>query len=266
MHAGQVLFACSTPLQHIITCDKGAQFISQFWETLCARMGIRQAFSQAYWPRANGRAEVAGRVLMDILRKIHAQTNINWVEALPRALRIQHDAVNPITGLSPYEIMFGRPRNLAGLPWAPSKPSQDAQDFLDRRVEIDREVAEALNKAHAEVARQFNAHKKPKPPYNIGDWVWLMKPKQVGGVKIDTWWQGPYKIQARNGENSYVLTIPREPPFEVHVARLKPCIFEMELEPRFNLQVPPTEGQLSDQEPLEEPEGSDSDLEGSEFL
>jgi len=39
---------------------------------ICARLGIRQAFSQAYRPQANGRAEVAGRTVINVLRKVQA--------------------------------------------------------------------------------------------------------------------------------------------------------------------------------------------------
>ncbi len=47
--------------------DQGSQFISQFWTTLCARLGVRCAMSQAHRPQANGRAEVCGRKIMNSL-------------------------------------------------------------------------------------------------------------------------------------------------------------------------------------------------------
>ncbi len=42
-----------------ITSDQGPQFVGQWFQTICGRLGIREAFSQAYQPQANGRAEVA---------------------------------------------------------------------------------------------------------------------------------------------------------------------------------------------------------------
>ena len=47
----------------LITSDQGAQFVSQWWRTVCSRLGIRQAYSQARRPQANGRAETAGKTL-----------------------------------------------------------------------------------------------------------------------------------------------------------------------------------------------------------
>ena len=48
----------------IITSDQGSQFVGQWWRTMCARLGIRQAYSQAYRHQANGRTEVAGKSLI----------------------------------------------------------------------------------------------------------------------------------------------------------------------------------------------------------
>lgn len=101
-----------------ITSDQGAQFVSQWFRTICARLGVRMAFSQAYRPQANGRAEVAGKTLITTLRKLHFEENVNWVEALPHALRLIHDRVGE-GGMSPHQIVFGRDRNLAGLPYTP---------------------------------------------------------------------------------------------------------------------------------------------------
>ena len=127
----------------IVTADQGAQFISQYWTTMCARLGIRQAYSQAHRPQANGRAEVACRIIKDTLRKLlNDKPHLNWVEALPRALRIYHDLPDHATNMSPYQMMFGRERSNAGLPWEPEKVHEDAQDFLNRMAETDQYLAE----------------------------------------------------------------------------------------------------------------------------
>jgi len=53
----------------VITSDQGAQFIGAWFKTMCSQLGIRQAFSQAYRAQANGRAERAGRQIIDWLEK-----------------------------------------------------------------------------------------------------------------------------------------------------------------------------------------------------
>ena len=229
----------------VLTSDQGPQFVSQWWVTMCSRLGIRTAYAQSHRPQANGRAEVAGRVLQDVLRKLLINKDINWVQALPHALRIHHDTADPITGLSPYEIVFGRERSLAGLPWRPPRECLEAQDFFDHMREIDISVAQAINDAHQALAEKLNAKRKNRPPYEIDEWVWYARPKSVGGVKLQSWWQGPFKVKARVGEHSYRLRTPQGQEFDAHSDQLKPCEWEEPSEPITNLQYPPLETALA---------------------
>ena len=70
----------------IISSDQGSHFTSTWFQNLCSLLGIRQAYSQAYHHQANGRVERAGQQIMEILRKLHADEKVNWVEALPRVV------------------------------------------------------------------------------------------------------------------------------------------------------------------------------------
>jgi hypothetical protein len=91
----------------IITSDKGPQFAGACWTTICAQIGIRRAYSQAYHHQANFRAEVIGREFKKQLRKITLKMNANWVELLPLVRNQMHDIPGQ-TGLSTYEIVYGR--------------------------------------------------------------------------------------------------------------------------------------------------------------
>jgi len=208
----------------VVTTDLGAQFVSSWWHALCSRLGIRVAFAHAHRHQGNGRAEVAGRVIQDILRKLCLDSDMNWVEALPRALRVQHDMVDPVTNLSPYEIIFGRERSLAGLPWEPRLRCPEANAFFDRMDEIDRQVAELLNEEHAKLAGRLNADRAEGTPFQVGDWVWYLRPKSVGGAKLQTYWQGPFKVLTRLGERSYRLRTPEGQEFDCHQDQLKACV------------------------------------------
>ena len=130
-----------------ITSDQGPQFVGQWFVTMCSRLGLRELFSQSHYPQANGRAEVAGQQLISLLRKLHAENEINWVEALPRALRHIHDRIVE-GGLSLYQILLGRERPLTGLPYSPEWESQEAQDYFDHIESVDQLVAAHFNKRH----------------------------------------------------------------------------------------------------------------------
>ena len=150
-------------------------------------LDVRLAYSQAHRPQANGRAEVCGRVIQASLRKIQAEEGVNWVEALPRVLRIHHDTNNEF-GVTPYELVFGRERNLAGIPRQPVHDCREAEEFVERMKALDTKMALALNEAHKKDQAERNRRRKPKPPFSANSWVWLLRPKQVGGKKVERWW------------------------------------------------------------------------------
>jgi hypothetical protein len=166
-------------------------------------MGIHQAQAQAYNHRANGRAEVAGQQLREILRKMHISEGVNWVEALPIALDRTHD-VKGVTGLSPYEILFGRERPLANAPYVPERECEDATQFMERMAEVDRKVAQLLNERHRKEMDRLNKGRKVLQPFTTGDKVWYRRPEKTGG-KLDTRWIGPARVTAR--EESYEIEL-----------------------------------------------------------
>ena len=130
-----------------ISSDQGSHFTGGWWRTMCANLGIRYAYSQPYHHRANGRVERAGQELMERLRKLFVQEKVNWVEALPQVLDRYHDTPGR-GGLSPYEILFGRTRPLAGRSYQPPMICEDACVFFTRMWEIDRKVSLVLKEEH----------------------------------------------------------------------------------------------------------------------
>ena len=204
----------------VITSDQGSQFIGQWWKTMCARLGIRQAYSQAYRPQANGRAEVAGKTVIGIMRKFHTEEKLNWVEALPRVLRAYHD--NPgESGLSPFQIVFGRERNLAGAPYEIERECEGAQAYFTRMESLDRKVADELNRQHAQEAQRLNASRARPQPFQEGDVVWVLRPKSSNVSKLDTWWVGPAKVTRRIGDQSYQVLVKPGVVHDVHMDQLK---------------------------------------------
>jgi hypothetical protein len=208
---------------YVITSDQGSQFTSQFFRTICARLGIRQAFSQAHRPQANGRAEVAGRTLLTSLRKVQADHEVPWVESLPRILRLRHDLPDPETGLSPYQLVFGRERPLGGLPRSLPRAHPSAEEFLDGVEIIDQFALKVLREELQKAEEVVNRNRPTRDVFKVGQWVWLHRPTAFVGPKLQTSWLGPYKIVARVGEHSFkIQTAPRQE-YEVHNDQLKLC-------------------------------------------
>ena len=207
----------------VITSDQAPQFIGQWWKTMCARLGVRVAYSQAYRAQANGRAEAAVKVIIEAIRKRAAEKNGNWVEVLPRILWNYHNIPGE-SGLSPFQIVFGRDRHEAGIPYEIVQECEGANQFFDRMETLDNWVAKQLETIHRQRLRVINASRTAPTPYKVGDWVWALRPRsspQTG--KLDTRWVGPVKVLKRVGDMSYVVGIKPNKTFDVHASHLKPC-------------------------------------------
>jgi hypothetical protein len=189
----------------MISSDKDSRWVGAWWTTMCAMLGIQHAVAQPYHHRANGRAERAGLQVFDILRKIRTQsTTFTWVEALPSVLRHIHDQPG-VSGFSPYEILFGRQRSLAGLPYTPSRESVDALQFFSNQAAIDAYVSRELNESHKKRSDQVDSQRPSYPPLSVGQKVLYLRPRETHQVhfKVEARWIGPCIIKERVGEQSY---------------------------------------------------------------
>jgi hypothetical protein len=211
-------------IPQVITSDQGPQFVSAWFETLAALLGIRHAFSHAYHHQANGRAEMAGQQILEKLRKLHADQGINWVEALPTVLRQVHDTPGE-SGLSPYQILFGRDRCLPNVPYESPKDCEDAQNFFKSMKEVDQKVANILNEKHRDRAEKINAGRSKPHTYNASDKVWYRRPENSGD-KLDSRWLGPATIEERIGENSYEVRLNDDKVIRAHVSCIKPYVWD----------------------------------------
>ena len=81
------------------------------------------------------------------------------------------------------------------------------------------------------------------PKCEVGDWVWYLRPRLVLGAKMQSWWQGPFRVLAQCGERSFRLRTPQGDEFECHLDQLKPCVWEDLGTPEGEFHYPPPTGQ-----------------------
>ena len=186
----------------VITTDKGATYVGTWWKTLCPRMGAQVAYSHVYHHQANGRAEVAGQVLIRKLRMINQDTGDNWVELLPYVIDRIHDTPGE-TGYSPYQLVFGRERPMQGLPLPLPKEAYEARDFCEYLRTMRSKAAAILNKKHKDKAI---AQRGVETTFAPGDVVWYLRPPNTGD-KLDSRWLGPAKVIERTGTRSYKVEV-----------------------------------------------------------
>ena len=68
-----------------IVLDRDIKFLTYFWKTLCAKLGIKLLFSMAYHPQTDSQTEVTNCTLSALLRVLIKKNIKEWEECLPIA-------------------------------------------------------------------------------------------------------------------------------------------------------------------------------------
>jgi hypothetical protein len=208
-------------IPRVVVSDKGPQFAAAFWKTLCGHMGVQNAYCHAGYHQGNGRAEVAGKILKQFMRKIQTQhSDMNWVEVLPLALK--HLQRTPgESGFSPYQILFGREPLHPGIPFLQSPECADASSFFQRISDLVKKVADILNSLHSKHFDTLNKERKTPSPFQVGQRVWVLRPRGLSADKLQSWWIGPCPIVSRIGEMSYEVEIKPGHVISLHRSQMK---------------------------------------------
>ena len=121
-----------------------SHFAGHWFRTFCGLKGILHAEAISYRSSTNGRAERAIESILDALRKLQ-RDGISWPQALPTALGKIRVAPGP-SGMSPFQIVYGRDILQQGLPLPVVQEAEDAVNFQERMSKVDSEVQKNFKK------------------------------------------------------------------------------------------------------------------------
>ena len=99
----------------VLHFDRGRNFESILMHEIYYLMGIkkiRTTASTAYHPQCDGLVERQNRTLQSILSAFVSEHIADWDEWLDQAVFAYNTSVHESTGLSPYELIFGRPARM----------------------------------------------------------------------------------------------------------------------------------------------------------
>ena len=96
----------------LLTSDRGVQFTSAVWSSLCHHLGISHITTTAYHPQANGMIERWHRQLKNSLCARLAASA--WMEHLPWVLLGLRSVPKEDSGISSAELVYGSPLTLPG--------------------------------------------------------------------------------------------------------------------------------------------------------
>ena len=89
--------------------DNEISFTSKVTQRVSKALGITYYLHCAWRPQSSEKVEKANQFLKSVIKKITQETSLGWKEALPIALLHTHIAPKKQVGLSPYEMLYGRP-------------------------------------------------------------------------------------------------------------------------------------------------------------
>jgi hypothetical protein len=96
----------------VITSDRGAQFTSALWASLCQLLNITHTTTTAYHPQSNGLVERFHRRLKDALRARTA--NADWADHIPWVMLGIRSTFREDSDFSPAEAIYGSQLTLPG--------------------------------------------------------------------------------------------------------------------------------------------------------
>jgi uncharacterized protein Smg (DUF494 family) len=89
-----------------IHSDRGAQFTSEVYTEMLRLLGIQGTVTPPYNPRSN-KVERFHRILGEVLRSDQTKSEREWPQKLPLALFAHRTAISTVTGMTPFQAMFG---------------------------------------------------------------------------------------------------------------------------------------------------------------
>jgi len=194
-------------IPEIIISDRDPLFISKTYRGLMKLCGINQWVSTAYHPETNGEMERVNRELKVYLWICCKWVPENWDKHLPIAEFAYNRRPHSVMKQTPFYLMYGC--EPTGVPPAFSKMNVPAvEQRLSELLKI-RDDAQAAHELAQQV--QIKRSKKNSPPFSKGDQVWLDGWHLNRGhkfPKMDSLWEGPFKILEVLGPVTYKLRLP----------------------------------------------------------
>ncbi|KAK3550710.1 hypothetical protein QTP70_003968 [Hemibagrus guttatus] len=210
-----------------IVSDRGSQFTSRVWGSLCARLGIGVSLSSGYHPQSNGQAEWLNQEIGRFLRSYCSREQHRWSEFLPWAEYAQNSLIHSSTGLTPFQCVLGYQPPL--FPWS-GEPSDvpAVEEWYCQSQELWERTHVRLQRAVRRQRIQADQRRRPHPSYQVGQRVWLSTRNlrlRLPCKKLSPKFIGPFEIVRQVNPVAYRLRLPASyricPTF--HMSLLKPA-------------------------------------------
>ena len=157
-----------------LTTDAASVYVSQEMENFLSRYGVHHRVSSSYYPRGNKRSEVAVKSGKRLIMENLGPGGSLDTDKLARALLSHRNQTDPVSGLSPAQVIFGRQLR-DHLPLQPEK----FQPRAEWRMEADQRE-KTFSRRHLLKHEQLSATAKHLPALQVGDSVAIQDKSDPG--------------------------------------------------------------------------------------
>lgn len=176
--------------------------------------------STSYHPETDGQTEVLNRTLEQYLRSFVHTKPSQWYSFLPLAEWAYNTSSHLATGVTPYEVIFGKPPPSIPTYISGSSPVEAMDSLLSNRQALLELLQRKLIKAQAQM-KVYADKLRRDIQFQVGEFVYVrLRPYRQLSVtrasynKLTKRFFGPYKILECTGPVAYKLELPS--PSKIH--------------------------------------------------
>ena len=205
-------------IPRVLISDNGTNMVAGLTQEVYERLGIELRCATPYHPEGNSLVERWNQNLKHMLHHVlTSEEPRGWDRRLPYLLWAYRELPNATTGLSPYQLVYGRvgrgPLSVLKDTWSDDQAdspvlSGTSYEYLEKLkadLQVGVELAEQnAGKAQRSYVHQYNLRARDKE-FEVGDMVLVLMPDSTN--KVVARWQGPGTVTAKLSPYSYRISL-----------------------------------------------------------
>lgn len=208
-----------------LVTDRGTNFVSKLFETLCKLLHVSKIQTTAYHPQSNGALERCHRTMKEYIRSFVCNQLNDWDEYISFFAFTYNTTIHSSTGFTPHELMFGYK---AELPSSICSAYKDDSTYFSYLKDL-RYNLESIQKIAKENLIKSKHTRKDNYDRKSNEWIPLWGDKVLleniatgTGRKLQGLYNGPHEVIAINTpQTSTILLKNSNRKIVVHNDRLK---------------------------------------------
>ena len=196
------VFSCPS----VMVTDNASIFRSYAFKKFLSLLKIKMQDSCPFRSQARGLAEIANKLVQDLIRKYYFPNRMNWVNILPTITQTLNNRLNSQLNVTPHQLLLGRPllsskdedlyKHANQSHVRPSEWRQIEQEIKEFES-IEKEIVEKIREI--KIKRQKGENKKRRHhTFKVNDYVLVKNRAKVLGVTrklMDKYLNIPFKVE-----------------------------------------------------------------------